>query len=367
MTPTYDLNTSLSADNMQVPRVSIIMPAYNTARFIRAAIDSVLAQTYKNFELIIVDDCSPDDCAAICQSYSDTRLRLVSLTENRGLAGARNAGIEAAKGEFIGFLDSDDVAVPERLTLQLAYFESHPNCILLGGGYRRMHEEGALLPGENLFPLPSPAIRPMLLLRNNFNASTVTLRRSALPAGGFRSIFAEDYDFISRMTFNSTGELANLPVVLAHYRINPGSLSNTTRRASVRDALWEIQHPMLSRLGLQASTEEREAHQIISFASYDGINFELLQRVDRWMRKLLEANTRTWQYNDTDFRMALGDAWFRLCYACSGEGSRVIRSYLTGCAHGWRRDTATEHLRFLVKTLLRRGYASQGKMKLGVK
>ena len=367
MTDTQAPTALPGTDRMLVPRVSIIMPAYNTARFIRAAIDSVLAQTYKNFELIVVDDRSPDDCAAICQSYSDTRLRLVSLTENRGLAGARNAGIEVAQGEFIGFLDSDDVAVPERLALQLTYFDSHPNCILLGGGYRRMHEDGELLPGENIFPLPARAIRPMLLLRNNFNASTVTLRRSALPAGGFRSIFAEDYDFISRMTASSTGEMANLTVVLTHYRINPGSLSNTTRRVAVRDALWEIQQPMLNRLGLEASTEEREAHQIISFASYDGIEFGLLQRVDRWLRKLLEANTRTKQYNDADFRLALGDAWFRLCYACSGEGSRVIRQYLAGSVHGWRRDTAMEHLRFAAKALLRRAYAPQSRMKLGSK
>ena len=366
MTDPHAPTASPGTDSMHVPRVSIIMPAYNTARFIRAAIDSVLAQTYKDFELIVVDDRSPDDCTTICQSYSDTRLRLVSLTENRGLAGARNAGIEVAQGEFIGFLDSDDVAVPERLALQLAYFDSHPYCILLGGGYRRMHENGELLPGENLFPLPSRAIRPMLLLRNNFNASTLTLRRSALPAGGFRTIFAEDYDFISRMTLSFTGEMANLPVVLTHYRINPGSLSNTTRRTAVRDALWEIQTTMLNRLGLQASIEEREAHQIISFASYDGIDFELLQRVDRWLRKLIEANTRTKQYDEAAFRMALGDAWFRLCYACSGEGSRVIRQYLAGCAHGWRRDTAAEHLRFVVKALLRRGYAPQN-MKLGVK
>jgi glycosyltransferase involved in cell wall biosynthesis len=367
MTPPQYLDASPNSTSMQVPRVSIIMPAYNAARFIRAAIDSVLAQTYKNFELIVVDDCSPDDCAAICQSYSDTRLRLVSLTKNRGLAGARNAGIEVAKGEFIGFLDSDDIAVPERLALQVTYFDSHPNCILLGGGYRRMHEEGELLPGENLFPLPSSAIRPMLLLKNNFNVSTVTLRRSALPAGGFRSTFAEDYDFISRMTLTSSGELANLPVVLAHYRINPGSLSNTTRRAAVRDDLWEIQQPMLSRLGLQASAEEREAHQVISFASYDGIDFDHLQHVDLWLRKLLEANTRSKQYDDAAFRMALGDAWFRLCYACSGVGGRVIRQYLAGCAHGWRRDTVAEHLRFAAKALLRRAYAPQSRMKLGSK
>lgn len=367
MTHPFDKNASLTKGNIKAPRVSIVMPAYNTARFIRAAIDSVLSQTYKDFELIVVDDRSPDDCAAICRSYSDVRVRLVSLPENLGLAGARNAGIEVAQGEFIGFLDSDDVAVPDRLALQLAYFDSHSNCILLGGGYRRMHEDGELLPGENLFPLPSPAIRPMLLLRNNFNASTLTMRRSALPAGGFRSIFAEDYDFITRITASSTGEMANLSEVLTYYRINPGSLSNTTRRAAVRDALWEIQQPMLNRLGLQANSDEREAHQIISFASYDGIDFELLQRVDRWLRKLLEANTRTKLYDDAAFRMALGDAWFRLCYACSGDGTLAIRQYMSGCVHGRRLDTVLDHLRFAAKALLRRSYVRHGKMKLGSK
>jgi glycosyltransferase involved in cell wall biosynthesis len=367
MTDTHAANTSPNATSMQVPRVSIIMPAYKTARFIRAAIDSVLAQTYKNFELIIVDDCSPDDCAAICQSYSDTRLRLIKLPENMGQATARNTGINAALGEFISFLDSDDIATPERLAVQITYFDHHPDCIFMGSGYRRMSADGELLPGENLFPLPSQAIRSMLLMRNYFNLSTVTLRRTALPAEGFRSMFAEDYEFITRIAASQVGEIINLPLSLAYYRVNPGSLSNTTRRAAVRDALWEIQHPMLSRLGLQVSTEEREAHQIISFASYDGIDFELLPRVDRWLRKLLEANTRTKQYDDAAFRMALGDAWFRLCYACSGEGSRVIRQYLAGCVHGWRRDTATEHLRFAAKALLRRGYAPQSRMKLGSK
>jgi len=351
---------------MNPPRVSIIMPAYNTARFIRAAIDSVLAQTCRDFELIVVDDCSPDESATICRSYTDSRLRLLSLPENRGLAGARNAGIDVARGEFIAFLDSDDVAVPERLAMQLSYFASHPDCILLGGGYRRMHAEGELLPGDNLFPLPARAIRPMLLLRNNFNASTLTVRRSALPAGGFRTMFAEDYDFISRTAANANGELANLPAVLAHYRINPGGLSNTTRRAAVRDALWEIQQPMLDRLGLKPSTEEREAHQIMIFSSYDGLDFDLLQRVDRWLKKIIEANSRTQQYDEMALRLALGEVWFRLCYACCGAGSRVIRSYLSGCTHGWRSDTFVMHLRFIVKALLRRGYIPQN-MKLGVK
>lgn len=362
-----DFQGAKSVAPMKTPSVSIIMPAYNTAPFIRAAIDSVLRQTYEDFELIVVDDCSPDDCSAICRSYSDSRVRLISLPKNSGLAQARNEGVAVARGQFIGFLDSDDVAVPERIALQLSYFDSHPDCILLGGGYRRMHADGELLPGQSLFPLPAPAIRPLLLLKNNFNASTVMLRRPALPSGGFRTMFAEDYDFITRIAAKSTGEFANLQKVLAYYRINPGSLSNTTRRTAVRDALWAIQQPMLGRLGLKASEAEREAHQIISFSSYDGVDFEMLQRVNLWLKKLMEANDHTKVYDDQAFRVALGDAWFRLCYACSGADSRVIGKYLTGCVHGLRKDTLSDHLRFLVKALLGRAYAPQGKMKLGVK
>lgn len=352
---------------MTSPRFSIVMPVFNTAQYLRQAIDSVLCQTYADLELIVVDDCSPDDSASICRSYSDSRVQLVSLTKNRGLGGARNAGIDVARGEFIGFLDSDDVAVPERLALQLTYFDSHPNCIMLGGGYQRMQTSGELLPGGNLFPLPTDAVRPMLLLKNNFNASTLTIRRSAMPLGGFRHVFAEDYDFITRAKADCPGDFANLQVVLAYYRINPNGLSNTTRRAAVRDALWEIQQPMLTRLGLQASEQEREAHQIISFATYDGIQFERLAPVDDWFKKILHANSRTHIYDDAALRLALGEAWFRLCYACTGNGLQVIQRYLEGCVHGARKGTLAEHVRFFAKALLRRSYAPQGKMKLGVK
>lgn len=352
---------------MTSPRFSIVMPVFNTGQYLRQAIDSVLCQTFGDLELIVVDDCSPDDSADICRSYSDSRLRLVSLKENMGAAGARNAAVELARGEFIGFLDSDDIAVPERLALQLDYFNSHPNCIMLGGGYRRMQANGELLPGSNLFTLPTKAVRPMLLLKNNFATSTLTIRRSALPLGGFRHMFAEDYDFITRVKADCPGDLANLQVVLAYYRINPNGLTNTTRPAAVREALWEIQQPMLNRLGLQTSEQEREAHQILSFATYDGIAFERLKAVDQWLKKILQANARAQIYDDAALRVALGDAWFRLCYACTGDGLQVIQSYLGGCVHGARKDTLAQHVRFFGKALLRRSYSPQAKMKLGVK
>lgn len=356
-----------SANFVGDPLVSVVMPAYKTAGYIRASIDSILAQTFTDFELVVVDDCSPDDTAEICRSYTDPRIRLVTLAQNRGLAGARNAGMEVARGELIAFLDSDDIAVPERLALQVDYFARHPECVVLGGGYRRMLDTGELLPGSSLFELPDEAVRPMLLLRNYFNASTLTVRRSAVPEGGFRHMFSEDYDFLSRIMTGCNGGMANLPVVLAHYRINPGSLSNTTKRDAVRAALWEIQRPMLERLGLTPTEAQKELHLDISFAAYDGLNLHKLKQLNSWFREIIEANGRSNLFEPRAIKIALGEVWFLSSYTCAGSGVAALRTYFAGCVCGLRRSTVLEHVRFIAKCLLRRGYVVQQNTKLGIK
>lgn len=104
-------------------KVSVIMPLYNSARFLAASIDSVLKQKYTNWELILIDDCSGDDSVIISQAYCDrdSRIRLVRLAENSGAAVARNHGIEVAEGRFIAFLDSDDIWLPEKLNTQIEF------------------------------------------------------------------------------------------------------------------------------------------------------------------------------------------------------------------------------------------------------
>src|SRR5690625_120229 len=105
------------------PLVSIITPAYNAARFIGETIESVLAQTYENWEMIIVDDCSTDDTREIVQSYQekDSRIKLFTLDKNSGSGVARNKAMDEAKGRFIAFLDSDDLWYPEKLRRQIAF------------------------------------------------------------------------------------------------------------------------------------------------------------------------------------------------------------------------------------------------------
>jgi glycosyltransferase involved in cell wall biosynthesis len=110
--------------DMKSPLISVIVPAYNTSRTIAETLDSVLAQTFEDYEVVVVDDGSPDDVAElVARSYPQVRL---VRQENRGLAGARNTGIKEAKGEYVAFLDSDDVWLPRKLELQVEQIKTHP-------------------------------------------------------------------------------------------------------------------------------------------------------------------------------------------------------------------------------------------------
>ena len=106
---------------MNNPLVSVVMPVYNREMYVGAAIESILGQTFTDFELIIVDDGSTDQSVAIIQGYRDPRIRLIRFSQNKGVSAARNVGNHEARGEFIAVMDSDDIALPKRLEKQLAF------------------------------------------------------------------------------------------------------------------------------------------------------------------------------------------------------------------------------------------------------
>jgi glycosyltransferase involved in cell wall biosynthesis len=124
------------------PLVSVIIPVYNGARFLRAALESVFAQTYRPIEVLVVDDGSADDSGVIAQSFPE--VRYIHQT-NQGVAAARNNGIESARGEFYAFLDQDDLWTPDKLKLQVAYLQNHPDV-----GYTLTQQKFFLDPGATL-------------------------------------------------------------------------------------------------------------------------------------------------------------------------------------------------------------------------
>ena len=126
---------------LEAPKVSAIMPAYNAEQFIRSAVDSILAQTYEDFELIILNDGSTDNTQSIIEAYSDPRIRLINK-ENSGVASTLNLGLEEARGKFIWRHDADDISLPRKLEKEMVFLDAHPEFVLCATQVAFMSERG---------------------------------------------------------------------------------------------------------------------------------------------------------------------------------------------------------------------------------
>ena len=214
---------------VSAPRVSVIMSLYNSEKYLTEAIESVLSQTFSDFEFIIIDDGSKDSSADIVRSYQDCRIHLV-CQENRGLAAALNRAIKEANCDLIARMDPDDICFPERLASQYEYLFKHPEIVLLGSAATCIDGSGETLTDISMSPLfssgelalpESPCIHP-----------SVMFRRSAYEqAGGYPESMrfgGENAVLFNRMLIS--GVVANLPEPLIMYRLSYTSMSQKSRR-----------------------------------------------------------------------------------------------------------------------------------------
>lgn len=155
--------------------VSVIIPAYNQAKYLGAAIQSVLDQTYPRFEVIVVDDGSTDNTAAVVAGFSDPRVRYIRQ-ENRGLSAARNTGIRSARGAYLSYLDSDDLFLPEKLALLTAELEDKPYLGLVAGQAIPIDEQGKQI--GKVFDHPLPAEGSQLLMGNPLHVGSIVIRHT---------------------------------------------------------------------------------------------------------------------------------------------------------------------------------------------
>jgi glycosyltransferase involved in cell wall biosynthesis len=202
------------------------MAVYNASEFVREAIASVLNQTFRNFELIVVDDASSDDSAAIVEALSEPRMRIIRHSKNIGAALSRNDALEVARGELIAIMDADDIAVPTRLERQVAYLDKHPDVGVVGCGvYNSIDTMGAIL-CTSFLPSDNATLQRTLMERWCFLHPSITFRKALYGVvGGYRQAFepAEDHDLLLRMLEHT--EAHNLNECLMQYRVNPRGLS----------------------------------------------------------------------------------------------------------------------------------------------
>ena len=201
--------------------VSVIMPAYNTEAYIADAIRSVLEQSYALWELIVIDDASADNTAAIIEDFCrlDSRIRCITFQTNQGVAAARNAGLDCAKGDYVAFLDSDDLWHPEKLRMQLARIVQAD---LVYTAYSVMNAQGELLYNYNV---PDRVSLDMLLKENCIGCSTVLVKRNVISLYRFQSDVAHE-DYLLWLQLLQTGcDAVGCREMLTYWRFVSGSRS----------------------------------------------------------------------------------------------------------------------------------------------
>lgn len=207
------------------PRVSIIIPAYNRADMILTALNSVLAQTYTDWEAVVVDDGSSDNTREVVAGVKDARVRYI-YQENKGLPGARNTGIRASGGEYVAFLDSDDAFLPDKLALQVPVLDANPDLCLVAGGFIEVDEN--LRPLHEIRPwVKNPTLGLLDWVRTcSFCVGSPLVRRAWLDKAGLfdeNMRFVEDWDLWLRMaSMGCRMEWLKKPVYL--YRMHPSSM-----------------------------------------------------------------------------------------------------------------------------------------------
>lgn len=206
-----------------IPEVSVVMAVYDGERYLAEAIDSVLTQSLRDLELVVVDDGSNDATPAILADYSagDGRV-VVKRQHNTGRVIALNRGVAIARGALVARLDADDVAMPDRLERQREFLCEHPETALVGGAARLIDERGRAF-GDTQYPTTDAAIRRAFAYTTPFVHSAVMLRREAFDRiGGYRTNFPETEDLDLWLRLAERHELANLPQLVVAYRMHGG-------------------------------------------------------------------------------------------------------------------------------------------------
>jgi glycosyltransferase involved in cell wall biosynthesis len=224
------------------------MPVHNAAGFLDAAIESILAQTFADFELLIIDDSSTDATMSIAQRYDDRRIRLES-SPGRGVATALNLGLDIARAPYIARMDGDDIASPERIAKQIAVLDRNPDLVLLGSNFNIIDERGQVLRKTRFFTHPDD-IKVALLVENQFGHGSVIFQGAAVrQLGGYDGdtfgVAAQDYDLWVRLSH--VGRVANLLEPLYDWRAHPGGVTQT-RRTEMLTATSFIQEREFARL-----------------------------------------------------------------------------------------------------------------------
>lgn len=298
-----------------MPQISVLMPVYNAQKYLGEAIDSIINQSYKNWELILINDGSDDGSEAIIKSYEDTRIKYLKNDFNIGLINTLNKGLEFCSGKYIARMDADDIALKDRLAHQYKFLESNPAYGMCGGDALVIDNNGKET-GRIKNVYSNNLLKINLLFSVPFVHPCMMVRREVFERFKYDMEFkhVEDYDLWCRIA--SEWKVANLPHNLLKYRWHNTNVSvlNETYQAELKNFIIRRE---LKQIGLEPSEDELYYHtitfQLYSKGSKLNVSVENMEGIKSWFSKLIRRNREVKVYDMSAFVSFLWSRWIVLC------------------------------------------------------
>lgn len=335
---------------LQNPKVTVLMPVYNGEKYVSQAIESVLTQTFTDFEFLIINDGSNDKSEEIITSYQDARIRLVTNETNLKLIATLNKGLNLAKGEYIARMDCDDICYPERLAMQVEFMDKHREVGVCGTWVETM----GLKSGEVWrYPSEPEDIAARLFFLNAMAHPTVMIRRSFFQQHHlyYRSEYIHVEDFALWQQCRLLFSLANIPQPLLKYRIVQTSVTRThweDMEKSRRGILAEN----LETLKIENIDQKLNLFQEICSLRVD-FKQNSLAEVEDFLTLILKQNAVLKLYPEPAFAQTVAEFWFLTCNTAASLGFKAWQICWRSSLSSLRKFTGMEKAKFFIKSLFK--------------
>ncbi len=298
------------------------MPVYNREDLINYSVNSILNQTFKDFEFIIVNDGSTDKTLDILNSFSDKRIKIFNNQTNKGIVYSRNRGIKEASGKYISMFDSDDIAYPTKNEEQINFLDKNSNYAMLGSWAKFIDKNNNHTGQSWKLTEKSNKIPSIMLFRNYFVQASVMLKREALP----EHLYSAGYDIVedSKMWFEISlkHKVWNLQKYLLNYRVHTGNVTNTGNEKQLRHSR-KLYKYIFNHLNIQPTEQELDAHFLIKNNKKIKSVSELIE-IENWLYKIEEHNNKVQLYDRRMLKKVIKNRWLKVCSKAKSEHLKML-------------------------------------------
>lgn len=329
--------------------ITVLMPVYNGEKYLKEAIESILNQTFRDFEFLIINDGSTDNSVKVIKSFNDPRLRLIHNESNLGLIKTLNKGLKMSKGKYIARMDCDDISLPKRLSTQASFMEKNPEVGVCGSWVKIIGLEQKFI---NKYPKNHAEVRAYLLFNTPLAHPAVIIRKELVDKYNLeydeQYKHAEDYELWSRVV--NCSKIANIPKVLLHYRMHPESISKKNSSLQAENSN-RVRLKLLKDLNINATPAELDIHR--RFICPNHLNpKDFISQLELWFNKILSSNKKTMVYEQDSLVKIISSRWLNACNANAGLGFWIIKKFWQSPLKKINPRDFKQIIKFFIKCLL---------------